>query len=604
MDIETENWDTFVVGGLLTSDGSFCVWSHHREDDYVDALLSFEGDVWAHNGGRYDALWFLQHLHKRRLGAKVRCSGQRIITVETGGLRLRDSAALVPMSLAKASQMGSVRKTRTELPCRCDSAKPWFRSTPLNGCGGYCSIRRDMSPSDLAKVVSYLEQDCRATLSFMQFVIEFAEEHDLDLTSTVGASAYATAQRRGEIPKASWKTPGDYAFVRNAYFGGRTQVFTPKADTGFRYDINSAYPAALSSLSLPHGGYRFLTSSAARKAYSDGKPGSYRAIVHVPECFLPPLPVRTRERIAYPTGTFAGTWTSLELGYAESCGARIESISEGCVWDASEMVFAPFCRYIWDLRDKAGPKTALGTWLKWFANSLTGKLAQRPETEVIEFGREETTGTFCPANYDCKGVHPAPYCCKHRCVKVCGAWRQLARGVLARTLFRISECAHVHHAAFLTASTRVTLHKQLGGDGRGGLSSVYCDTDSVISLTPRDKDVGNQLGEWKEEGRFHEFKAIAPKTYAYIDSETGEFVARSKGIPDAGRNFDDLREGVTIDRGVSSFRAALRGDRGLFARKSLTRRVRGDGLWFGDRRLKEDGRTWPTDVKELRDGPE
>jgi hypothetical protein len=29
--------------------------------------------------------------------------------------------------------------------------------------------------------------------------------------------------------------------------------------------------------------------------------------------------------------------------------------------------------------------------------------------------------------------------------------------------------------------------------------------------------------------------------------------------------------------------------------------VHGDGLWFGDRKLGKDGRTWPTDAKEMRE---
>ena len=138
-----------------------------------------------------------------------------------------------------------------------------------------------------------------------------------------------------------------------------------------------------------------------------------------------------------------------------------------------------------------------------------------------------------------------------------------------------------------------------GEDGCYQVTSVYCDTDSVISTEERMENVGDQLGQFKKEGSFFDFEALAPKTYAYVDAETGEFIAKSKGIPNAARNFHHLRSGVSLERGVNTFRGAARGGRGLFTRKSATRMVRSDGLHFGDRVLREDGKTWPVDVTEL-----
>jgi hypothetical protein len=106
------------------------------------------------------------------------------------------------------------------------------------------------------------------------------------------------------------------------------------------------------------------------------------------------------------------------------------------------------------------------------------------------------------------------------------------------------------------------------------------------------------LGQFKYEGWFADLVILAPKTYAYIDGETGEYIARSKGIPDAARWFHMLREGVTIDRGVNTFKTAARaGD--LFSRKHMHRAVHADGLHFGDRILGEDFLTHPPDVANV-----
>lgn len=112
-DIETEAWDTFVVGGIRVA-GSTSIYWHDRETDLVDAILRVRGDCHAFNGGRFDALWLLQHLADRDLTAALTLAGASVVAIridfpeeDEGRKRLviRDTARLVPMSLAKFSRM-------------------------------------------------------------------------------------------------------------------------------------------------------------------------------------------------------------------------------------------------------------------------------------------------------------------------------------------------------------------------------------------------------------------------------------------------------------------------------------------------------------------
>jgi len=608
-DIETEAWTRFVVGGLLTRNG-FHSASFRREDDFVDLLLTLSGRFFAHNGGRYDALWFLGHVRRRGLKATCYGQGQRITNLRVGDLILCDSYALVPMALKQGAQIGRIQKSDTGLPCVCSES-----------CGGYCSISRSMPPNLMRRLIEYLEIDCRATLSMLDTLIDYAASKNLDLQYTIGGSSWHTAKRWIGLEKAdwSWGARGQsaatlYSFARSAYYGGRTQVFRPSATAGYRYDVNSAYPAALASLSLPWGIPREISNREARRAYDDGREGLFRARVRVPECHVPPLPVRGALRLYYPIGTVDGTWTGNELRYAEEVGASVERIDSACVWHSNKVVFADLCRHVWNLRYEVGPKTALGSWLKWFANSLTGRLAIKPEAETIYIEREPNGATFCPADWDCKGGrlhnHSKRRCCEHHCTRRCGVMIPLGRngqfnGVWTRKRFQIADSAHVHFAAYLTAHARIELHKQLTDYGSDdGWSAVYCDTDSCYSLTPRLTRVGTGLGEWKEEGTFTDFVALAPKTYAYRDEE-GELEARSKGVEEASRNWETLLAGggVEMSRGVKSLRSALRDDDDFFTRKHLTRRVLGtediNGVrWFGDRFLADDGYTHPRSMQD------
>ncbi len=600
LDIETADWSTYVLGGLKTRQG-FESYDWDDEEALVDRLLQFNGTIWAHNGGKFDTLWFLEWLKRYGVETKVFLAGQRIVALETADLILRDSAALLPMTLTQLGEIAGTGKIKTGLRCECEKhrrAVEAFEGAYIDsngnahsvgtpGCGGYCAIRRDMGRQNLSTLTDYLRRDCDVLWKGLHNLQAFADANDLDLCGTIGASSWRSARRMLGLPNAEW-TMGDYEYARQGYFGGRTQVFQPEAKAGFRYDINSAYPAALQRTHLPHGERIACSGRAARSLYRGGAEGIFRAVVAVPQSHIPPLPVRTDQgRVGYPIGNVLGVWTGNELRYAESVGCTIQTIRDAVVWDHSGPLLSPYVEKIWELRAKAGPSTGFGKFLKLYSNSLTGKFAQKPEAEQVVMNPEEVHG--CPASYRCGGVHRVSMkrCCIHKCWKTCGAMVPIGlhSRIFVKRVYRPSACGHIHWSAYLTADTRTRqLHAQLIDDGDGGRSAVYCDTDSCYSTLPRTKGIGLGLGEWKPEGGFYDFESYAPKTYSYIDSETGEFVARSKGIPEAARNFHLLKTGVDIDRGVYSMKTAAR-QNNLFSRKSLRRQIRPDGLHFGDRIL-------------------
>lgn len=602
-DIETAHWDQFVVGGVLLDGpkgGDVIIDDWRTEDDLVDEILAVEGTIWGHNAGCYDSLWLLEHVRRRGKRAGIICAGSRIVALEIGDLTVRDSYALIPFSLDEASGIGKIRKEKTGLACRCG-----------RDCGGYCAISRDMRRDEMGRLKHYLEHDLRALRSTLESLFDYADNNNIILAGTVGASAYKTAAAELGLPPADWHIPRArmapsraYAFARSGYGGGRTQSFRPDSPAGERWDLVSAYPAALATIDLPCGEPTFW--ARAGKPYREGLDGIFQATVDVPrDTFIPPLPYRLKDRIAYPTGSFAGAWAGNELRYAESVGVRVLNIASAIVWDDSRPLLRDFCRRIWGLRDAAGPKTALGKWLKWLANSLTGKCAQRPTRQAIELNPSKLRA--CPASAACYGVLCSPQlgCCHHRCYGTCGRHEYLDREghIAAREVYHLAKCAHVHWAAYLTAHTRLTLHAQLIDDGLGGISAVYCDTDSCFAEAPRTKNIGHQLGQWKPEGPYRNMVTIAPKTYRFeAVTPAGEraLVARSKGIPDAERHFDALLAGEAIvnDRGVSTFRTAVARGGSLFSRKNIARHaLRRD--YFGDRLLIPEGITVPLPVERL-----
>lgn len=592
-DIETEAWDKFVVGGLLDVKADDFYWySHSDEEAYAKHLLSLDGTLWAHNGGRFDTLWLAEWVRRLGLKAEVFASSARITLLKCNNVQVRDSYALVPLALADAAGIAGLSKLETGLPCECGKH-----------CGGYCSIKRQgMSLDDFLRLVKYLEQDCRADAAVLQRLEAYAVQENLDLRGTIGASAWTTARRRYNLPDAKWDS-SHYDLARKGYYGGRVQVFRPLVNhEAYSYDINSAYPDALARIELPVG--KPTISDDASEDFLNGWPGIYTVTVYVPHMHIPPLPWRSRTgRIHYPVGRFTGTWTEIELKDAVyNHEVEILGFGPSIIWPRTEPVLKTFAIEGWDIRAKAGKTSALGKWIKLLLASFTGKVAQKPETETCFIdGDYENT---CPANGLCHGALcglSTIGCCPHRCMGTCATARAIGKagsGIWATRKYRIPINGHIQWAAYLTAATRIKLGNQLRDDGQNGLTAVYCDTDNVVSTSERTAGIGdeNTLGAWLFEGRrlgamvdgvfIPAFEAIGPKMYRirteFPDKKGKQVKVRAKGISEPDWNLLKAHLPNTMERGVQQFRTAARGEN-LFAIKRLTRRSNYDGFTFGDR---------------------
>ena len=599
VDIETEEWDRFVCGGLTTDGESVSFfWD---ENAFGRALLAITGDIWAWNGGKYDAIWFADW--SQRFGIRFDCSfaGGRIVKLHCGELDMRDSVALIPMSLQKASSaIGPPISKETGLTCRCGKS-----------CGGYCRIRLDMPLDERAILERYLAIDVTTGWKVTSAIFEHAEKAGYSLTSTVGGSIWRTMKETLDIGPATWLRGADYEQARAGYFGGRIYVGHLVAPHGYRADIHSAYPDALSRVALPHGEYVTLEGQRALKAYTRERPGIYEATVYVPESRIPPLPWRTpSDRIVYPVGRIRGSWSRLELEYAiDICQCKLESVHRAIVWSDESVLFAELMAQVFDVRATFSDNPALENWQKWFANSGTGKFAERPEKERLYVNLPVQEIRYCnPADKR----HYELGCRFGRCSGKCGAMSPLSfdGNLWLQSYWRLSDCSHVQWAAYLTSAERIKWHSTAVSLNSGD-DVLYGDTDSLYTLQGL-LEYGDGLGEWGYEGHMLRWQCIAPKTYRYLAPAKKGYdyvtVVRGKGIPDISpEDWATFESGgtVTTDRGVMGLRSAARANTPgatLFRRKLITRKRHGEtkaGDYVGDRCIERDGvRTRPITVDE------
>ena len=520
-DIETENWTTFVCGSIHTREGGrkeTKVYDWKHEEDYLRHLLSIEGNLYSFNGGRFDMKWLLDAMRQYGIKTprKVIAKPSAIISIQCGHSRFLDACLTFPMKL---KEFTNGAKTNVASLCKC-----------LANCGGYCAIRRDASDSDRMAFQAYNAQDAEVLWDGIAHFETVAQALDIDLRPTIGGSAWQTVKRVLSLPPSPYiqgktKQFGLWERVRQAYYGGRSEIFRTESPRGFQYDVNSMYPAAIASIALPLGGVSVWHGIGAKRAFHAGKPGVYFATVDVPPMFAPPLPVRVRWRTTYPTGSFSGCWTRLELSYAESIGVRILAFGEAITFDDEQVLFRDWVDALFDARMTFGKKSREGKWLKLVMNSLTGKFGTKCESLTIHIDPKRIVACSCLDSEDCQ----------------CGGFSPFANTDWMFTSAKqvLYDCARPEWAAYLTSAARVELHKQIT---RGNDDAVYCDTDSVFAESPRSYNVGDGIGEWSNEGGYTGFEALAPKVYHY--SQSGVEKVRCKGIPT--RDWERLASGLPI----------------------------------------------------------
>jgi hypothetical protein len=550
-DIEAAHWDTYVCGALLRPGATAPEFFWHDPSTLLDGMLETPGVEWrAHFGGRYDALLLLTLAARAGWTIRVTTRGASVLRArisrpgsKRADIVLTDTFGLAPVGLAKLSTAaGGVQKGKLD-----------FREVDENP---------KMQPgSPLGRrLAEYLGADVLALrdgdTAWRQVLREVGGvEPSLTLGSTAWRSALRHLEKCGEDVSEPMRL-GQYDAGRAGYYGGRVEVFQTAAPSVYRYDRNSSYPAALTLQPVPVGRRRYSRSW-------NGEEGTVWARVHVPETRHPPLPVRLKGRLVYPHGTFDGVWSAVELRHAMAHGARIEAIHSARIAAKTSSALRDWCLTVWAARVE---RPAWNGLLKLFANSLTGKLAQRPERADV---------AYVPLEKLPKGAEllTAP--------KDGMAWYRKER-------LQLSPCARPEWAAYLTAEARCELHRQLEAAGD---QSAYCDTDSVYSRAPLARNLGADLGQWKFEGTGDGWHARAPKLYRYASDGKDVVKARGqRGLTAEGyeRLTAPRRPGEetptwTTDAGVESLLSTLSDGEVSFRRQIISRGVRDIDGWCGGR---------------------
>lgn len=288
-----------------------------------------------------------------------------------------------------------------------------------------------------------------------------------------------------------------------AYYGGRVEAFCRgQIKDYFYYDFNSLYPAVMLN---PVPNPNTIRSSMKNTLfYINNFEGIADVTVHCPEMKYPLLPYRDDTgKLLFPTGTFRGWYSNIELRKAVELGYTVIQVHENQYYKETMTLFREYVEDLYKLRlGYKADKSPMEFIVKLLLNSLYGKFAQKFQEqyellptslsleEIQKYEHIERVGAFFRVRLKEEYCEPAMFCFP--------IW-----------------------SLYITAYARLKLHEYILKT-----SPVYVDTDSLITKEKiRDS---KELGELKLEKFVEHGIIVKPKFY--MVTEDGRSDVRIKGV--------------------------------------------------------------------------
>ena len=395
---------------------------------------------------------------------------------------------------------------------------------------GYLNLGTKETLDDLkVRVLS----DVKATYELGVYIQNFYNDLGISLKLTVSSASLALFRKKYLHINFMRDSDVYNDFERQAYYGGRVEVYRRGEQDVYSYDVNSMYLSIMKDELFPNPKSAHLRTKQWKKHFND-KLGIYHCKVYAPKKGIMVLPFKQGGKLIFPHGTFTGTWTNVELIRAMERGYKILEVYSYIVYNEAVELFKQFATDIWAKRKECDNK-GMNKMIKKIGNSLYGKFAQRNEVGGYYGRLNQYTGDITGTAI-CKEVDGVEY------ISIPSTTKEEA--------FNSFPCV----AVFIASYARLKLlDKMLEHED----SIVYCDTDSCKYLATDVKDDhSGELGDFGYE--YHKIQIFyRPKFYAdkikgvpkravlYSDLETHNLLAEYEKPM---RYKESLRRGLTVNK--------------------------------------------------------
>lgn len=301
-------------------------------------------------------------------------------------------------------------------------------------------------------------------------------------------------------------------FVRNAYYGGRCEVFgNPKENEYLHYfDFSGMYAQCMLE-DFPKGEPYFIYSN-----FDISTPGFYR-ISWFLETDLPILPLRTHlNKLMFYSGYGEGTYWHEEILLFLKEGGKIIKIFNALVFKEKAKVFENFIIKINEIKALDNFSKKLG---KLIINSLYGRLGMFINQTKCIVTTVEALKDFSPLTH------------------------KILNNIVFAEIYneKISNFSNVIYAAVITSKARVKLFNGFKSVIAGGGRLLYCDTDS-IAVSFKEIQINKKFGEvfFDKNSQLRDAVFVDPKTYSIRYANT--YITKIKGFKQNTISFLDFKK--------------------------------------------------------------
>lgn len=390
----------------------------------------------------------------------------------------------------------------------------WLMRDKLRNIGKWVGIEKgntDECPifyenAPLTELLHYNYLDClilwKAVDLFESILIELG-----GMLKMTQASCAMELFRRRFLKKDIHTSSSVNEISREAYFASRVEVFMREAFDSYYYDVNSSFP-----FSMTHTVPGELIGSFSKRLPDSDNPYLAECTVEVPDMYMPPLPVRHRGRLFFPTGTWKGWYSNIDIELLERVGGRIAQVHESMEFEKCDDL-KDYAETLYGLRKNSEgfPKLAY----KYLLNSLYGKFAESSEKSGFV-------------------INP---------MEVKEGWNMLFPGAFLYEQTVSIPHMHVPMSVHITSIARRTLYDYMAESSQ----VHYCDTDGFSSKNQIHRNVGNELGQIKLEKTLRRGLFVQAKVYM-LDGTTVDgkelLQRKTEKCSYCGGSHDESVEGV------------------------------------------------------------
>lgn len=567
------------------------------------------GIFYTHNLGGYDVVFILKILgdYNKKVGEKyykmdVILRDNRILKLKisvkksksvTNTIFLVDSLGLLPMSLASLAESFRTPYKKTLFPYTFVTEKTlnYIGNTPA--IEYYHTGKKDVSLEEYLKVkkthwdlkqetIKYLESDL---ISLLQIMYEFSQyifdSHRIQVTECLTITSIAVKiflsnhyhEKGKHLPLI--KNRVIYEDIKQAYYGGLSEVYRGYGENLYYYDVNSLYPYAaledtIGNLCTYIETYTEEDSLDIQKDklfgffYCDVKTNKHD--------YFGLLPYRHLGLLTYPLGEFSGWFFSSQIEFAQKNGYEIK-IRKGYKFNKISNVFDDYVKTIYkEKNENFGGKRLIA---KLLLNALLGRFGMHIDKKITSLIDNDETYMNIISRYpvyDDKVISEELYLlshgaeisknvCEQHGINYIDVLNDSKGGSSIQEEFNTVRNVSVGVSASITAYSSIFMLKikkyiqSLGGQ------IYYTDTDSIVTNIPLPEEyIGNDIGQFKLEYKIIRGYFISSKLYCLVvwDKEKNKekVVIKAKGVYGSRlteKDFITLLNNEEITHGVKGY---------------------------------------------------